>query len=365
MATVLGYCKKCQNIGEEPRFFEVNTEHSVTICTRCGNRMTPKQAHQAYLALFDKYYKEAEILLFRARDALGAYKAYAKIIDLKPDDVLARYGRILALIYMSTLRKTYFDESLMMFEGEKKYLRSLRYRLQYFTFVKEANNAMDRYHSQLLKRLAYKSKEGEYYFYDLECVSLYFHRILQIRNFKKKILEECEFLKKNLEDQSFEPLIETISKQLEELENELHLQRLDIEGKRYSFRKISENFRPILSTGDVKVTLHLPKIKKHNLENKEGNKNIIKDNVYKDKVLLYKLGRAGIPVFLISAAASIVLFIVAACVSKTVYLFIALATIILSVGVIGAIIHAAWQIASRLSNKYLLLKPLKVKKNPK
>ena len=57
MAQTFGYCKKCQIYGEPPRFIDVNTEHSVIICPKCGTRMTPKQAVLNY----DNYF-EAESL---------------------------------------------------------------------------------------------------------------------------------------------------------------------------------------------------------------------------------------------------------------------------------------------------------------
>ena len=158
MANTFGYCKKCQIYGEPPRFIDVNTEHSVIICPKCGTRMTPKQAMTNYDNFFEGLYKEAEILLFRARNYQGAYKAFAKIIDYRPDDVIARYGRILSLVYLSTLRHTYFNESLLMFSEErKKYLRDKRYRLQYFTFIRESNKAVDKYRILLKKRLVYKT----------------------------------------------------------------------------------------------------------------------------------------------------------------------------------------------------------------
>ena len=184
MAQTLGYCKKCHIYGEPPRFIDVNTEHSVIICPKCGTRMTPKQAVLNYDNYFEGLYKEAEMLLFRARNYQGAYKAFAKIIDYRPDDVIARYGRILALVYLSSLRQTYFNESLLMFSEErKKYLRDKRYRSQYYIFIKEVNKAVDKYRNLLKRRIVYKTKDGREFFYDSDCVSLYFHRILQIKNF--------------------------------------------------------------------------------------------------------------------------------------------------------------------------------------
>lgn len=363
MGMMLGYCKKCQVRGEDPRFFEVNTDHNVVICGRCGLRMTPKQAIANYDNLFDYLYKEAEILLFRARDAMGAYKAYARIIDLKPDDVVARFGRILSLVYISTLRKTNFDGALLMFhEEKKKYLRNPKYRVQYYSFIRCMNRAVSRYHEKLLKRLAYKNIDGNEYFYDQECVSLYFHRILQIRNFKQIFLEECIYLKDKLEDDSFEPLMGTLSKEVEELTEELKVVRTDVDGVKYTFRRMSENFKPIISKSDIKTLLHLPKFQRYSLEDNKEKQPTINNSMFKTQAPLYMLSKIAIPCFFGWAFTSAILFIVAAAATSIAGLFLLLGTICLSLGVASGVIHAAWQISCRLSNNYLLIKPLRAKK---
>lgn len=359
MATLLGYCKKCQVHGDDPRFIEVNPTHDVIICPRCGTRMTPKQACANYDNFFEKLYKEAEILLFRARNYSGAYKAYAKIIDYRPEDVTARYGRILSLIYLSSLRTTYFDESLLMFsEEKKKYLRQQKYRSQYFVFIKEANKAVDKYRTSFKKRLIYKSMDAKEYFYDEECVSLFFHRILQIKNFKEMFLQECNFLKNKLEDESFSPLIDLLTSEIKQLEKELKQKRIDINGNIYTFNKISENDQAIIAHGDVKAVKLPANIKTHTLVDKKAKGEVvIKDNIYTGARFFYIVSKIAIPVFFGCAASSIVLFILSASIKSASTLFRVIASIVLSFGALAILVHGVWEIACRLSDNYLLLKP--------
>jgi len=367
MANTFGYCKKCQIYGEPPRFIDVNTEHSVIICPKCGTRMTPKQAMTNYDNFFEGLYKEAEILLFRARNYQGAYKAFAKIIDYRPDDVIARYGRILSLVYLSTLRHTYFNEALLMFSEErKKYLRDKRYRLQYFTFIRESNKAVDKYRILLKKRLVYKTKDGKEYFYDKDCVSLYFHRILQIKKFKEMFLEECNFLKTKLEDDSFDSLMNFLEVEIKELDNILKTKVVDLEGYKHTFNRVSDDDIPIIGRSDVKDLKVPTKVKRRALVEKKGVAKGINDQIYYGTKAIYTLSKIAVPIFFVCSTIAIAFYILSAVFKNAASLFQIVATVSLSIGAVGILLHGVWNILCRLSNNYKLYKRgLFLKKNKK
>ena len=355
MATMLGYCKKCQIYGDEPRFIDVNTEHSVIICPRCGARMTPKQAIANYDNYFENLYKEAEILLFRARNYMGAYKAYAKIIDYRPNDVVARYGRILSLVYLSTLRHTYLNEALLMFaEERKKYLRAQKHRAQYFIFIKEINKAVDKYRTALKKRVVYKTSDGKEFFYDRDCVSLYFHRLIQIRNFKEMFLEECNYLKAKLEDDSFAPLINFLSVELKEIDNTLRNKVIDLDGYKYTYSRLSKDDEPIIGRSDLKELKVPAKVKRKVLVEKKNNASVINDSIYTGTRVAYILAKLAVPAFFICAVSAGALFILAASFRNLEKFFMILGAIVLAAGAVGIILHGIWNIACRLSNNYKL-----------
>ena len=353
MANTFGYCKKCQIYGEPPRFIDVNPEHNVIICPKCGTRMTPKQAITNYDNYFENLYKEAEILLFRARNYMGSYKAYARIIDYRPNDVVARYGRILSLVYLSTLRHTYFNESILMFtEERKKYLRSQKYRGQYLVFINEVNKAIDKYKASMKKRIAYKTVDGREFFYDKDCVSLYCHRLVQIKNFKSVLLEECNYLNKKLEDQSFAPLIETLTKEVSDVDEILKEKMTDIEGYRYTFSRVSKNDEPIIGRADTKDLKVPTKVKRKSLVEKKENSSEINDSIYFGTRIAYILAKLAIPLFFICVISSGIFFILSASFKNAALVFQILGTVVLVIGVIGILLHGVWNIACRLSNNY-------------
>ena len=278
---VLGYCKKCKKTHEIPVFFELNTENKISYCPRCGHQMTTKQANENYNKCLKDLYSEAEVLLFKAHDYEKAYRSYGKIIDAHPEDVVARYGRILSLIYLSTLRAPKFSDALVMFQSEKvKYLRLASYRKIYFAFLKQVNLALDNYH----KKFMYRLMAADEYFYDVDCVSLYYDRILQIKNFKKVIKDECNYLSNKLLDESFEPLLNKIETEITLLDKELHGKKTTLEGVQYSFTKIGKDGRPIVSYGERRVLIkNQNKYPLYKLDKNAQNLPIIKDEIYKQK----------------------------------------------------------------------------------
>ena len=365
MAEILGYCKKCQIYGEDPRFIDVNPEHDVIICPKCGTHMTPKQAIANYDNYFENLYREAEILLFRARNYSGAYKAYAKIIDYRPEDVVARYGRILSLVYLSQLRHTYFNEALLMFKEERrKYLRNPKYRAQYFTFIKEVNKAVDKYRTLMRKRLVHKTADGREYFYDGECVSLYCHRLLQIQNFKAMFLEECDYLKTKLDDNSFAPLTDLLSSEITSIDKKLSTKIIDLDGYKYTFNSISNNDTPIIGRSDTKELKVPQKVKRKSLIEKKGY-GLINDSIFYGMRTWYTVSKLAIPAFFICGGLAIVLFILSASIKNLEQLFRVLGTVSLAIGSVGILIHGAWNIVARLGNNYLLKQPKTVIKKKK
>ena len=98
-----GFCKHCE--GEESlRIFNVNKDAEVCYCPHCMKEMQPKEAIKEYGELISYYLKKASKYLFESTEYLLAYQTFAHVIDLDDTIKVARFGRVLSLVYLSTLR---------------------------------------------------------------------------------------------------------------------------------------------------------------------------------------------------------------------------------------------------------------------
>ena len=98
-----GFCTHCEG-DEKLRIFNVNKEADVCYCPHCMKEMQPKQAIKDYGDLISSYLKKASKYLFESTEYLLAYQTFAHIIDLDETIKVARFGRVLALVYLSSLR---------------------------------------------------------------------------------------------------------------------------------------------------------------------------------------------------------------------------------------------------------------------
>ena len=132
----------------------------------------------------------------------------------------------------------------------------------------------------------------------------------------------------------------------------------NIKGNIYTFNKISENDQAIIAHGDVKAVKLPANIKTHTLVDKKAKGEVvIKDNIYTGARFFYIVSKIAIPIFFGCAASSIVLFILSASIKSASTLFRVIASIVLSIGALAILVHGVWEIACRLSDNYLLLKP--------
>ena len=120
-----GFCIKCQ--GEERlRIFNVNKTAEVCYCPHCTNPMPPKDAIENYRNLISNHLKKASKYLFESTEYLLAYQTFAHIIDLDDTVKAAFYGRLLALVHLSTLRASKINFAFQMHRQEMKIFHSDR-----------------------------------------------------------------------------------------------------------------------------------------------------------------------------------------------------------------------------------------------
>lgn len=190
MSIKKAYCKECSSSNEDHRIFEVDEDAPFCYCPNCMKKYAPVEAINNFVFYIKGELTVAENLLFVANDYNQALEAFAHIIDIDPDNVRARYGRLLCYICLSTLRSNYFDQIVLLINEESDLYFRKSDSLEYIKFIKKANDLVNKYYSLEKKRLKVKN-----YFFDESCMRLYGKNILRIKLIKETLLRELEFLK--------------------------------------------------------------------------------------------------------------------------------------------------------------------------
>ena len=176
-------CPHCHQYNEL-KVFEVSPETPISYCPFCGKPFIPS----AGIALYNR---ESEIILHRAdtliidnNNALGAYQAYGKLIADDSNNVYLRYGRILSLLCLSTVRNSTILQAADLFEEETfDNFKKVENVDRYISFVRRTSAVINRYLTSLRKRLCIGNN-----FIDLDCVGLYVKRVRESLDF----LKTCE-----------------------------------------------------------------------------------------------------------------------------------------------------------------------------
>ena len=175
MALKKGFCVHCQG-DERLRIFNVNKTAEVCYCPHCTTPMPPKDAIENYRELISHHLRRASKYLFETTEYLLAYQTFAHIIDLDDTVKAAYYGRLLALVHLSTLRTSKINFAHIMHRQEMKIFHAAEICVEYYHFLVLLLDALDTYEVKMKKRL---SNRG--IFYDTDCVSLYLQRLDEIR----------------------------------------------------------------------------------------------------------------------------------------------------------------------------------------
>ncbi len=275
MATKNGVCPYCQFNRLQNRIFPVNPEASTAFCPSCMREISPKAAIDLYASIIDKMVAKADSSLFVACDPVTAYQEYADVLEVEPANSKALLGRILCLIYTSKVRTTYLEEAHMLLENIAH--KGSDEVNNYVVFLKKINFALDEYDLALKNKLTHKS-----YFYDEECIKLYFKRLYDIIKFKKEILEKLNKIKKAYVNQSNEILINLVSHSVSEKENYLKTVKYTVQGVGYTYVKTVGD-KVYVERSEEVINTKLYHQRLYTLDVKEkGKKILIEDKVFKD-----------------------------------------------------------------------------------
>ncbi|MCR5185220.1 MAG: hypothetical protein K6C32_03990 [Bacilli bacterium] len=284
------YCTHCKTDNEMNRIFEVNPDANVCYCPYCMAELKPKEAIEDYKYFISTKLLKANRLLYQDTNFYVAYCAFAHIIEIDPKSVEARFGRISALIYMSTLRRSYFEDVITLTSQEaSNYFRKLYNQERYLKMISKMNAAVDEYYRRFPKRVMYKDR-----FYDVKCVELYYTRLKEIITFKKFLLEEVDRIKGKLENGKADAEYIAIEKSIKELEMFFASKTVILDGTRYQAVQANEKGELLLSSFEEKLNPINPK-RIGKLDENDGKGHLIKDKVYPDNTYIAKLVKISLP----------------------------------------------------------------------
>ena len=345
MALKKGFCTHCKG-DEDLRIFDVNKDAEVCYCPNCMAAMPPKEAIANYNALIANYLKHASKALFDSTQYLEAYQTFAHIIDLNETIKVAHFGRIISMVHLSTLRKSKIEFALSLHRQEApKWCHYAETVEEYYHFLLLLLDALASYETRIKKRI---TTHGIYY--DMDCVILYLQRIKEIKDYKEFVAQEAKYFVDNGKEQ-FKDIIGMVDVSMHAYEEVYNDKYVTADGYTYLFAGFDSNGLPLVSIKDSKPNVDL---RRHKIElyPKDSKKSKIKDEIYPNKLPMFRLFMASIPaasfLFTLAIVGIVFSFIITSSVAKA-FILLAAALAILA-ALVFFTLHFTWKNA--LKKKY-------------
>ena len=300
MATKRAMCPFCNIKKISNRFFVVNPDAAVCYCPNCLKEMTPSQAIKTYGDAIEEMVRKADKTLFIGCDPASAYQEYADILEVDSTNVRAYLGRLLCMVYLSKVRKSYIGEvGILLDEEIDTYFHRVAEIPNLVSFLKRVNRVVDEYEIEVQKRLTFRS-----YFYDVECLELYLTHLNGILQFKTAVLNECNFIKKKYNNDDVDSLIALLESTIKEKTKVLNTQRhVTVDGKTHVFDTVNEIGE--VTTREVKTELVDTKASRYRMATLDINNKkcrYIPDTVFKDYAKMIKTDKFSIVLSIICFA---------------------------------------------------------------
>ena len=338
MALKKGFCTHCR--GEERfRIFDVNKDAEVCYCPHCTHAMSPQEAIDNYNWMISSYLKKASKELFETTEYLSAYKTFAHVIDLDETIKVAYFGRLLSLVYISTLRNSKISHALLMHRQQARLFHYQETARGYFHFLWLLIDALDQYENKMKKRLSYRDV-----FYDSDCVVLYLKRMNEIKNYKDFLISEAEyFIDANKEQ--YKAVVNRIKNNYSQYIGAFKAKYVTADGSSYRFLDFAKNGNPNINLQSRAESDKVHHSKPVELYPKDNKKSGIRDDVYQNNLPMSRFVAASIPlaIFLsVVVAGGMItsLFLMEQNLKLMIYI---LAAILLSASLLLIILHFAWK----------------------
>ena len=283
-----GFCTHCH--GEErSRIFAVNKDAGVCYCPHCTHAMSPKEAMGNYRWLISFHLKRASRALFETNEYLLAYQTFAHVLDIDDTIKVAYFGRLLSLVYLSTLRTSKVKFALIMHRQQSKFCHYQDTSREYFNFLWLLLDALDQYEARILKRV---TTHG--IFYDTECIELYLKRIYETRQYKQYIQEEAEYFLASNKEQ-FKVVLERARNSEDDFNGVLQQRFVTTDGSSYAFSNYVDG-NPIISLREEVPLQTIHHFKPASLYSKENKKILLPDEIFTSNLQLARFVSAFVPV---------------------------------------------------------------------
>ena len=281
MAMKKGYCVRCHTDDPRRRVFPVNSEAVVCYCPVCMSQYKPKEAIAHYNRFIDGLLKKSDTSLHIAMLPETSYKNYARVLEFEPDNVKALLGRLLSLIYLSTLRRSKFDEVIMLMNNDISRYRLIGSRTDFSNFIRSANAAANYYIETMVRRLTLKGC-----FYDLDCLALYYSRIAEIKRFKLTIQDELRRI-----DQEKEA--EFLNKSIAKCDKLLEKTYVIADGTSYVLNGFDRQKNPKIQKLEKTYHTGIEKFNPSTLDKNDKKSNTIKDEIFRSNKVAYTFIKIG------------------------------------------------------------------------
>lgn len=271
MAMKRGFCIStvCNKREEIRRIFDVNSESQYCYCPYCGKKYRPKVAIFNYEKRITKYDRKAKFYLQNVGEPQYAYNLFAYVLELEPGNKTAKLGRLLSLAYLSTLRRNRFNEVKDMLEIAKVDVKETKTMAnKYSDFLEALNFCASDYIDRVRKKLTMRN-----YFYNIECLKLYFLNLRDTINLKRYLAAEFSSISDKRNSQAVFDEI----KKLELAYNEVIY---TVDGIDHSFTNFTKAGDPLITEGRKKIDTKLAKFRMSTLDKNDKKLIYIKDCVF-------------------------------------------------------------------------------------
>ncbi len=270
MAMVKGYCTNCNKDNEGRRIFDVNSDVRFCYCPHCGKKYRPKVAINNYNKVIHKYLRRANFFLRNAGEVQYAYNLFAYVLELEPSNRSAKLGRLISLAFLSTVRRNRFIEVKQLLEIEKALFHDKVFAQdEYNEFLIHLENCTQIYLYNVKKALTLKS-----YFYDIDCIKLYFKHIKDVIELRRLIVSELMLI-------GVSANVSIISDEIKDLEKEYNMSCFTVDGKDHALAHFSNHGEPIIVTGVKDIDTKLGRYRMSTLdENNKKKLNVIPEKAF-------------------------------------------------------------------------------------
>ena len=279
MAMKKGFCVStvCNKREEVRRIFDVNSETQFCHCPYCGKKYRPKVAIFNYEKRISRYNKKATFFLKNVGQPLLAYNLFAYVLELEPNNKMAKLGRLLSLAYLSTLRRNRFNEVKALLDIAKEDVKDQKGN-KYSSFLSSLNTCASDYLDGVRRKLTLHN-----YFFDTDCLKLYYINLRDVIEFKRYLASE---LAHTSDKKSAEKVFEEI-KTIELLYNE---PVYTADGIEHTFTNFTKTGDPLIAEGRKKIETKLDKFRLSTLNKNDKKLIYIKDPVFSHAyIAMYRL----------------------------------------------------------------------------